>query len=37
MVQYFVGGACVVFALLVLDKIFEDSSEPTSTVVLTTG
>ncbi len=38
LVQYFVGGACVIFALLVLDKIFEDSSsEPTSTVVLTTG
>ena len=37
LVQYFVGGAVVVFALLVLDKIFEDNSEQTSTVVLTTG
>ena len=36
-VGYVVGGAVILFALFVLDKIFEDNSEQTATVVLTTG
>jgi len=36
-VEYVVGGTILLFALYVLDKIFEDDSEQTSSVVLTTG
>ncbi len=36
-VEYIVGGAIVLFSLFVLDRIFEDNSEQTATVVLTTG
>ena len=35
-VGWVVGGVVIVFALFVLDKLFEDSKEPTSTQVLTT-
>ncbi len=36
-VKFVVGGAIIVFSLLVLDKVFEDNSEQTASVVLTTG
>ncbi len=36
-VEYVVGGAIILFSLFVLDKIFEDNSEQTASVVLTTG
>ncbi len=36
-VEYVVGGAILLFSLYVLDKIFDDDSERTASVVLTTG
>lgn len=35
--QYAIGGTILLFALFVLDKIFEDNDERTASVVLTVG
>jgi hypothetical protein len=35
--EYVVGGTVILFSLFVLHKLFEDSNEKNSTIVLTTG